>query len=193
LDDFRVELSRYLEANGEALREAPFGLYAVAPPPGDVPQIQPGIIFCLRQNGAAAKTETSSPEGTSGASGRTRTSKLNPLHPFFLVYALESGDVRYTFAQPKQTLEIFRLLCADREEPYRQLCELFDRQTKNGTDMKTCNALLEKAIASIKSTFQKRIATGLQSQRDFVIPNQQDQATEKSDFELVTWLIIKSA
>jgi len=33
---------------------------------------------------------------------------------------------------------------------------------------------------------------GLQSGWDFVIPDKQEQATESSDFELITWLVIKS-
>ena len=40
-------------------------------------------------------------------------------------------------------------------------------------------------------TFQKRTAAGLQSGRDFVIPDKQEQATDASDFELITWLVIK--
>jgi hypothetical protein len=49
-----------------------------------------------------------------------------------------------------------------------------------------------KAINAIVRTFQKRTAAGLQSGRDFVIPDKQEQATESSDFELITWLVIKS-
>jgi hypothetical protein len=33
---------------------------------------------------------------------------------------------------------------------------------------------------------------GLQSGRGFVIPNEQEQARETTDFELVTWLVIKN-
>ena len=33
LDDFRIELSKYIESNRAALRDAPLGLYAVVPPP----------------------------------------------------------------------------------------------------------------------------------------------------------------
>ena len=51
--------------------------------------------------------------------------------------------------------------------------------------------LLVKAINAIVRTFQKRTAAGLQSGRDFVIPDKQEQATESSDFELITWLVIK--
>lgn len=52
--------------------------------------------------------------------------------------------------------------------------------------------LLDAAIESIAQTFQRRVATGLQTGRGFVIPNQQDQAREATDFELITWLVIKA-
>ena len=40
-------------------------------------------------------------------------------------------------------------------------------------------------------TFQRRTAAGLQSGRDFVIPDKSKQASKANDFELVTWLVIK--
>jgi hypothetical protein len=70
---------------------------------------------------------------------------------------------------------------------------LFDTETSNGADMSLYNKLLTAAVTSIAKTFQKRVAAGLQSGRDFVIPNQQDQAKDTTDFDLVTWLVIKSS
>jgi len=51
--------------------------------------------------------------------------------------------------------------------------------------------LLVKAINAIVRTSQKRTAARLQSRRDFIIPDKQEQATDASDFELITWLVIK--
>ena len=62
--------------------------------------------------------------------------------------------------------------------------------TNNGADMKKYNDLLAAAVDSIARTFQKRLASGLQSSRDFVIPKQSEQARETTDFDLVTWLVI---
>jgi hypothetical protein len=71
---------------------------------------------------------------------------------------------------------------------YEQLCQLFDTETNNGADMSLYNKLLAAAVDSIAKTFQKRVAAGLQSSRDFVIPNQNEQARETTDFDLITWL-----
>ena len=76
-------------------------------------------------------------------------------------------------------------------EPFQALCDLFDQETESGAKMDKHSDLLAKAVNSITRTFQKRTAAGLQSSRDFVIPDKQEQATDASDFELITWLVIK--
>lgn len=184
LDDFRLELLNYIEANRAALENAPFGLYAVVPPSEDYRVIAPCVIFCFRQGDPA---DAMPPE--TGASSSVEL--INPLQPYFLVYVLEDGNVRFGFANPKQILEMYRILCSGQIEPHNSLCNLFDQQTKYGADMGVYDVLLRKAVDSISATFRKRAATGLQSGRSFVLPNQQDQVNDQTDLELVTWLVIK--
>ena len=175
LDDFRIELSKYIEANRRLLQDAPLGLYAVVPPHPEHQVIAPGVIFCLKQKGDAPSGDT-----------------VNPLQPYYLVYARDDGTVRFTFAQPKQILEIYRLLCSGKTQAHEPLCQLFDTQTNNGADMAPYNKLLQAAVDSIARTFQKRLAAGLQSGRGFKIPDQDQQARDTTDFDLVTWLVIKN-
>jgi hypothetical protein len=99
--------------------------------------------------------------------------------------------VRYTFAQPKQILEIYRLLCAEKSTPYEALCNLFDQETKDGADMARYSELLQKAVESIVHTFKKRALTGLLSGRGGVLIEASKQVTSTSDFQLITWLVIK--
>jgi len=175
LDDFRIELSKYIEANRKLLEDAPLGLYAVVPPHPEQQIIAPGVVFCLKQKGEPKSGDT-----------------VNPLQLYYLVYVRDDGTVRFGFAQPKQILEIYRLLCTGKTAAYEQLCQLFDNETNNGADMKLYNKLLVAAVDSIAKTFQKRVAAGLQTSRDFVIPNQHEQARETTDFDLITWLVIKT-
>ncbi len=44
----------------------------------------------------------------------------------------------------------------------------------------------------IAATFRKHVASDLQTARSFVIPNQDEQVSETTDFELVTWLVTKT-
>jgi hypothetical protein len=58
-------------------------------------------------------------------------------------------------------------------------------------DMKAYDTLLQKAVDSLAVTFHKRATSGLISSRDFILPNAHEQVHEKTDLELVTWLVIK--
>ncbi|MDZ4819817.1 MAG: helicase-related protein [Planctomycetota bacterium] len=173
LDDFRIELSKYIEANRELLREAPFGLYAVVQADPKYTQIGPGVIYCLRQKGDTAGNET-----------------VNPLQPYFLTYIWNDGTVRYTFAQPKQILEVFRLLSVNQTAAIEALCDTFDLETKNGSDMTRYSELLAKATASIESTFRRRAVTNLLSGRSGLLSDTSKQARSTSEFDLITWLVI---
>ena len=183
LDDFRLELLKYIESNKQALEDAPFGLYTCVPPHPDHKVIGPGVIFCFRQEGHREGASDAKPEPSES---------INPLHPYFLVYVLNDGNVRFGFAHPKQILDIYRILCSGKAEAYSQLCNLFDQETNHGNAMAAYDTLLQKAVNSLSATFRKRAASGLQSSRGFVLPNAQEQIHEKTDLELVTWLVIKS-
>jgi hypothetical protein len=183
LDDFRLELLKYIEANKAALEAAPFGLYTCVPPHPDYKVIGPGVIFCFRLQGQRGVDPDAKP---------APSESINPLHPYFLVYVLDDGNVRFGFAHPKQILDIYRILCSGKAEAYGQLCNLFDQQTNHGSEMKAYDTLLQKAVDSLAVTFRKRAASGLQSGRGFVLPNAQEQVHEKTDLELVTWLVVKA-
>ena len=175
LDDFRIDLLKYLEANRRALEDAPLGLYAVVPTSDDIPQIEPGVIYCLKQKGNTDGTES-----------------VNPLQPYFLVYVWTDKSVRFRFTQPKQILDILRELCVDKTVPYESLCRLFDTETKNGADMSQYNELLDRAVTSIEQTFKKRVASQLvNAGRGGVLVDRSKQASRSTDFELMTWLVIR--
>jgi len=187
LDDFRIELMNYLEMNKELLKNAPLGLYALVPPLEELRKadlfnasmldiVKPGVIFCLRHNTPRQDEKQKS---------------VNPLNPYYLLYLREDGAVRFKFVHAKQILTMYQALCVGQTEPFKVLCELFDQETNNGEDMSIYSSLLKKAVASVARTFQKRTAAGLQAGRDFIIPDRDQQATGRSDFELITWLIIK--
>ncbi|MFM8331398.1 MAG: helicase-related protein [Candidatus Methylumidiphilus sp.] len=175
LDDFRMELTAYIESNRKKLEEAPFGLYAVVPPHPEYQVIQPGSIYCLRQRVEAIGNAA-----------------VNPLQPYFLVYIRDDGEVRYNFTSPKQILEIFRNLCQGKTEPYAALCELFDAETQNGEDMSRYTALLDKAVAAIAAQFTKKSVGNLFAGRGGKLTDASKQVKSTTDFDLITWLIIKN-
>ena len=188
LDDFRIDLLNYLQANKEQLQSAPLGLYAVVPPPkasGGLPGldphanldriVKPGVVFCLRQ--------TRSGDGLD---------KVNPLQPYFLVYIRDDGTVRYNFAHPKQILSIFQACCLGRESAHDALCRAFDEDTDDGKDMSKYDDLLSKALKAIEHHFNRRNLANLFRGRGGRLVASPDNACEGIDsFDLVTWLVIR--
>ncbi len=186
LDDFRVDLLTYLKANEKDLREAPLGLYTVVPSPDhelwdhsvNVSQehrdiIRPGVIFCLRHNESGKEYE-----------------KLNPLHPYFMLYIRDDGTVRFRFFNAKQILDMYRILASGRRNPIDSLCDQFDLDTKSGEDMSAYNDLIQKALKSIKTSLTKKKQDQLQTHGTAVLPVIKPKEPS-GEFELITWLIIK--
>jgi len=190
LDDFRLDLSNFITANQRLLKDAPLGLYAVAPVPKQaVAQahqssgaIKSGVIYCLRQTTVACASEPKT--------GKTQET-INPLSPFFLVYIQSDGTVRYNFTAPKQVLDIFRALCQGQTAPYADLCQLFNTETQNGQDMRVYSALLDKAVKAIVAQFGQKNAANLFSGRGGKLMDAAQAVQGQQDFELVTWLIVK--
>lgn len=179
LDDFRMDLSNYVAANRTKLQDAPLGLYGVVPTNTEYATIKPGVIYCLRQQHKAV------------AGTDARTQAVNPLSPYFLVYIHADGTVRYNFAAPKQVLDIFRALCQGKTEPYADLCQLFDDQTRHGQDMSTYSALLDKTVTAIVAQFSRKNAANLFTSRGGKLMDATKAVKNNNDFELITWLVIQ--
>jgi hypothetical protein len=134
---------------------------------------------------------------------------------YFTIYAWEklkgplqeTVSLRFLFGEPrfigsldpeKSERQSFRieddeLALANRIEQKRIAadCDLFDRQTRNGTDMAPYSELARKAIASIRQTFARRSVASLLSGRDGKLPKKEDTPGDaEQDYELVTWLVI---
>ena len=179
LDDFRAQLLNYLRENEAKLRDAPPGLYAVTGPithAGQSVDIKPGVIFCLKQ----VFEEEDDKEGV----------KLNPIHPYYLVYVTDDGNVSIGFTNPKRILERLSELCVGKTDPDQDLCHWFNAETDNGTDMTVYELLIDEATTSIREAYNRKVNDQLDASADALLPTADSQITEKTAFELVTWLVI---
>lgn len=190
LDDFRIELLNFLENNRKKLEEAPFGLYSVVPSlsgsysncldlekfsAAEKEIIKPGVVYCLKQKGDTEGNE-----------------EVNPLQPYFLVYIRDDGQVRFNYTNAKHILEIYRLMCAGKSQPFEELCNLFNTETQQGEDMKQYTELLKKAIDEISRVFNKRSSQKITgNDRGALLIPKSKRINEADNFELVTWLVIK--
>jgi hypothetical protein len=174
LEDFRADLSRYIESNRKLLEESPLGLNCLVAPDKDTAAVRPGVIFCLRQL-------NSSPE----------LLEINPVHPYYLVYVFADGNVRFSFPHSKQILEMMRALCSGKHEALSALCESFELETENGSNMQHYDGLLNASVKFILNRIKRLMIGGLVIDKNSVIPPLEDQPKTNDDFELITWVVIK--
>ncbi len=171
LDHFFTQLLRYLERNKDVLETMPYGVYAITSPSAAV---QPGVIFCLRQRNASAEQ---------------RQRPASPVHPFYFVYLLDNGNIRYGCANARQTLEVFESATAGKAMPLAELCDRFDQDTTHGRNMAHYDKLLNVVMAHVQQRHVSSTKAALF--HGHKIPRISESPQNSSDFELVTWLVIK--
>ena len=176
MDYFMSQLRQYLERNKEELEAVPLGAYAVAENPADGPG--PGVIFVLRQHNAAA------------VAPRQRTA--SPVHPYYLVAIKDDGTIRFGCSNARQVLQAFESAASGHNKPIRNLCDWFDRETKQGARMERYDSLLNDFIAHVQQSLAANVTRGLgkDGSRDFLLPKTSETPQKASDFELVTWLVL---
>ncbi len=171
LTDFRIDLAQYLKDHPEVLDNLPLGACAVIA--RTETEIAPGIIFCLRAEGDAAKR--SAEDGY-------------PLLPHYLVHVGEDGTVLLPYTQAKQILDRLKRLCLGRDLPDAGACTRFDKVTKQGEDMRIAQRLLAAAVASVVGKTEERAVSSL------FIPGGthalKGEFAGINDFEVVAYLVV---
>ena len=128
LNEFRLDLLDYIKNHGD-LDKTPFGLHTVVPASASC---LPGIVFVLKN-----------------INGIVNIGEQNRLHPFYMVYISDGGEVICNHLSPKKMLDDLRFLCKGKSLPLQNLCCSFNTETKDGKDMSKYSALLEEAVNSI--------------------------------------------
>lgn len=178
LDDFRADLLGFARAHEQALRDAPLGLHAIVPNEIEGIAVEPGVIFCLRRRPPERNPEQA---------------KINPLDPYYLVYVRDDGTVRAGFGQPKPILEAWRALSLGQAMPFELLCNAFDDETEQGERMERYDALIATAVASVGATATARTLSALTGARGAKVPDEAAQTRANSEYDLITWLIVRPA
>jgi hypothetical protein len=171
LTDFRIDLAQYLKAHPGTLEKLPLGTYAVTT--ANEAEIAPGIIFCLRAEGDAAK----------------RTVETGyPLVPHYLVHIGDNGAVLLPYTQAKQTLDRLKRLCLGRDLPDASACARFDKITKHGEDMRAAQRLLSAAVAAVVGKNEERAVASLFSPGG--THAMKGEFAGINDFEVVAFLVV---
>ena len=176
LNDFRIDLARFLKDNLARLESLPFGTFAVTTTHGDDDSaIPPGVIFCLRAVGEAAVNAIE---------------PGYPLAPHYLVHVGDDGSVLLPFNQAKQALDRLKRLCIGRDLPDDSACARFDKTTRHGENMAATQQLLAKAVASIVGKKEERAVASLFTPGGTHVMKGEFQGI--NDFEVVAFLVVLS-
>jgi hypothetical protein len=174
LTDFRIDLAQYLRAHPGRLEALPLGTYAVTST-SDA-DIAPGIVFCLRAEGQAAKR---APEPG------------YPLGVHYLVHVGEEGAMLLPYTQAKQVLDRLKRLALGRDLPDAGACARFDKQTRSGEDMTYAQRLLAAAVASVAGRQEERYLASLF--RPGGTHAMKGEFAGIEDFEVVAFLVVLPA
>ncbi len=168
LNEFRLDLIEYVKEHPD-IDKAPFGMHAVAKATENSPS---GVIYVLKNH-----------------SNSVNIDNQNQLHPFYMVYISDDGEVICNHLSPKQLLDQMRYLCRGKNEVYADLCREFNKETKDGRKMDKYSELLTDAIASIIEVKEENdIDSFLGGKQVSFLSN---EIKGLDDFELICFLILK--
>ena len=171
LTDFRIDLAEYARAHPGRLETMPLGCCAITT--SIDADIAPGVIFCLRAEGAAAE-KTIDPS--------------YPLAPHYLVHVGDDSAVLLPYTQAKQILDRLKRLSVGRDLPDALACARFERSTRGGEDMRHAQRQLSAAVASIVGKSEERAVASLFSPGG--THALKGEFAGVSDFEVLAYLVV---
>ena len=172
LNDFRMDLLHYAREHGE-LVGLPNGLHAVVPAKSAL-GLRPGVIFALRN-----------------IHDSVNVNEQNRLHPYYLVYIDNDGEIVADHTEVKRLLDLIRSSCKGRAEPIREVCGVFNERTQDGRRMDRYSELLSAAIRSMIEVKEEEDLHSLFSGgRTTALV---DTIAGLDDFELIAFLVVEGS
>lgn len=168
LNEFRLDLIAYTKEHPN-MDLTPFGMSAVV---ASTDLVSPGVIYILKNRNNGINID-----------------HTNQLHPFYMVYLSNEGEVRYNHLSPKRLLDAMRLVCKGKTAPDMNLCRQFNKETEDGYKMDFYSKLLQRAVESIITVKDESDIDSLFSAGETTALENKVKGLD--DFELITFLVIK--
>lgn len=170
LNDFRMDLLNYIKSNSD-LAGFPNGLHAIVP--SDTQRgLIPGVIFTMRN-----------------IHDTVNINQQNRLHPYYLIYIADDGEVVVDQTQVKRLLDLVRTSCKGRGTPFMELCRPFNVETEDGKRMEKYSGLLNEAIRSMIEVKEERDIDSLFSGGHTSALTHTIAGLE--DFELIAFIVVR--
>jgi hypothetical protein len=172
LNDFRMDLINYVKEHGD-LESAPKGMHAVVPSELEL-GLKPGVIFALRNR-----------------NGGININQQNRLHPYYLVYISDDGEIIADHTEAKRLLDLVRTSCKRHKDPIAPVFRRFNQETDDGRTMGKYSDLLNSAIRSIISVKEEKDLDSLfTGGKTSALVN---TISGLDDFELIAFLVVREA
>ena len=174
MNDFKMDLLEYMKDNKRKLEKAPMGMYAISSleSSGLNEEIRPGVIYCLKQT-----------------NDNELSGEYNSLHPYYMIYVYEDGEIEYNYVHTKQILDFYKKLSKGKSEIEEDLVKIFNKETRYGRNMTKYTDMLDEAINNILGKQEEVSIQSIFSLGESSILD--DNNSSKDDFELVSFLVIK--
>ena len=173
LDHFIHQIWNYLDRYRDELEKMPNGIYAVVKATTERDE---GVIFVLKHTKQLKATATKY--------------NYSPVMPYYLIHLSWTGQVKIGCANTQDLLNRFNELASDKKVPNMALCDAFDTEIQQGSNMKLYDQLLKTTVKHIQEESQRQSDQDRES-HDFTMPKQEEHPNSINDFELVTWLVVK--
>jgi hypothetical protein len=170
LNEFRVDLLGYIKEHGE-MRSLPNGLHTVVPA-DPARGLEPGVIFTLYNRNPGVNVN-----------------RRNRLHPYYLVYIGNDGEIIADPTEAKRLLDLARAACKGRDKPIVAAYHAFNLSTKDGRDMHVYSELLDRAIASMIDKEEENDIDSLFSGGRTTALTTRIEGLE--DFELISFIVVQ--
>ena len=168
LNEFRLDLLEYVKNNSD-IENAPKGMHAVVESVEEAPA---GVIYILKNLNDGVNIDSQ-----------------NRLHPFYMVYISDEGNIICNHLEPKKMLDLLRLLSRNKDKPNMDLCRAFNSDTKDGKNMKKYSDLLGEAIDSIINVKEESDIDSFFGSGETTFMERGIKGLE--DFELICFMVVK--
>lgn len=169
LNDFRMDLLGYLKEYGD-LAAAPKGLHAVIPA-DPARGLHPGVLFALRNINVD-----------------NNINRGNRLHPHYLVYLDNEGNIIADHTEAKHLLDLIRTGCRPYDQPVTDVTHIFNNTTREGAEMGAYSELLTAAIHSMIQVTEERDIDSLFTGGTTTALTQTIAGLD--DFELIAFIVV---
>lgn len=169
LNDFRMDLIEYVNTHN-GIEKVPNGMHSVVPCNESL-GIKRGIIYILKNINSSVNINN-----------------INQLHPFYLVYIQEDGEILSNHLNVKHTLDLLRIMSKGNSEPIRDAYSKFNEETNDGKNMKKYSELLGQSISSIINLKEETDIDSLFRKGGTTMLVNDIQGLD--DFELIAFMVV---